>query len=66
MGKGGNKGPRGKSVREKERGMRGQAAPFIGSVLPSCYQVTVWRSISGCCQVSVGVESRQNTNRCEG
>jgi hypothetical protein len=41
------KGERGRSKRER----RGQAAPFIGPGFP------------GCCQVNVGVEYRQNTNK---
>ena len=38
-------------VRVRERG---------GGKQPTCCQVTVGRSILGCCQVTVRVESRQN------
>jgi len=54
----GEKGQRGReeeqeNKREQERERRGQAAPLIVSGIP------------GCCQVTVGVELRQNANiRC--
>ena len=46
-------GSRGQEVRERQehkREKRGQEAPFIGPCIP------------GYCQVTVGVEIRQNTN----
>lgn len=51
---------------EREAGVRetggGQAAPFIVPGLPGHCRVTVGRSMPGYYQVTVGVESRQNTN----
>ena len=58
-------GARGQEARERSRSKRerrGQAVPFIGPDLPGCCQVTMERSIPRCCLVTVGVETRQNTN----
>jgi hypothetical protein len=46
---------------KSKRGRTGQTTLFIMGFLSHCGQVTVWRSIPGCCQVIVGMESRQNT-----
>jgi hypothetical protein len=52
---------RSKREGRSKRRRRGQAAPFI--VGQACLAVArqLGRSIPGCCQATVGVESRQNT-----
>jgi hypothetical protein len=40
--------------------VRGQATTFIVGWATFRCQVTVGRSIPGCCQVTVGLESRQS------
>ena len=73
MKRGGREGEREKAKREKEarekqeggKSKREEGASntfYSGPGLPGNSQVTVRRSIPGCCQVTVGVEIRPNTN----
>jgi hypothetical protein len=57
-------GEGGQEVRERQelkRERRGQAAPFIVGWVTLLFQVTVSQSIPGSSQITVRVESSQNT-----
>jgi hypothetical protein len=47
--------------KSKSKRIRVKRVREEGGGEPDCGQVTVGRSIHGCCQVTVGVESRQPT-----
>jgi len=64
------------SKEQEQEGEKGAAVPFYSqtclAVARQLWAEHTWllpgnygRSIPGCCQVTMGVELRQNTNRCE-
>ena len=60
IGREGSKGTKDKREQERREGTS-IPPPYSGLGLSCCCQVSMEKGIPGCCQVTVGVESSQNT-----